>query len=665
MRLFTFQYKHDCDGENPVWYCYNSQEFSEQLREREIPELPMCRRKDREEIGNSRRVHVFLTGRFASDAAEFFKTQHIGLSTRVWPLESTELELDSTHECADSFVARNANWREREAQRFASGEYVALPWAGQIWFDSAHDRLGHFAHVSKRNKRKITYTENESAGLADRQCSPLNVGRYFTRFASEYGLSPERIAELSVEYSTVHGEDSDYEFGIAMDMDGILNCYNFGREYASRSSYSPNSCMAYDENRSFDGQHPVRAYAAGDLGCAYLIDNRGEEPRLTARAMVWPAEKRFGRMYGDYDRLHTYLKREGYSENADFDGAKLLAIPKNNRRGWYVMPYLDCDGQRISPVRDSDDNILHFVIDSDGDYEAGSTSGSIELRAICRCDSCGDRINGDNAYSLEDDDSQYCESCFHEIAWQCDRCGHYVPEDEPRNYPAHNVAWCESCMESHFVCGHDYRTHRRTAESSIVLESTSYGETIRMPVANRYAELYFFCALTESYYRTNEMAGYLANGQPVSFYAMETEIDESKLEGFETVAARQERLAMQAELDLARNNAANPESIVWTSDLPIPDTSAETVAAMNNVESLANDMSNSLGHDERVLMLRNVSRYRQLVESYRAAVAKAQETLAVYRAKYGIAPSEITLAAYHADNSAGLNSGEQPNRVTA
>jgi hypothetical protein len=115
---------------------------------------------------------------------------------------------------------------------------------------------------------------------------------------------------------------------LARTPEDIVYVYNNG----------PHSCMAYDlEGAVFErvDQHPCAAYGNSDLAVAYIL-RRGE---ITARCMVWPEQKKFGRIYGDRSRLLERLKENGYIEVWDMAGAKIRQL--RTKSGQLILPYLD------------------------------------------------------------------------------------------------------------------------------------------------------------------------------------------------------------------------------------------------------------------------------------------------------------------------------------
>jgi hypothetical protein len=154
------------------------------------------------------------------------------------------------------------------------------------------------------------------------------------------------------------------------------------------------------------------------------------------------------------------------------------------------------------------------------------------------------------------------------------------------------------------------------------------------------AGLYFVCSETDQVLRrADHLAGYIGQGdsRPISQDALNTMRDnnDSELSDFETVSERDERESRQLSFALATHRAANPETLAWTPDMPIPDMSPDYARAMDGAETMAQDMSNDLEHESRVALLHSVAIYRARCAAYQAMMTRAQNTLAEYRARYG------------------------------
>lgn len=264
-------------------------------------------------------------------------------------------------------VSDDSIWHEREAQRFAVGTYRKPLFADEEWFSANEEVRFHFAHLSTDDPSKIAFTENAEMGRADRQ-TRMKVGRYLERFFSHLPASHRQ--RLVSEHSAMF---CPQPIRFARTAEEIEWVYVNG----------PHSCMAYPTNNqhfSVRDFHPSAVYAGPDLAVAYLLN---DDDRVSARAVVWPEQKKHFRVYGDL-RLHEMLRQDGYT-NESLTGARLQRI--DLPEGGVLMPYLDC----AEYCREEGD---FLVIDQDEGYiQCRSTQGRtwIDRTSYGECGCCGKR----------------------------------------------------------------------------------------------------------------------------------------------------------------------------------------------------------------------------------------------------------------------------------
>jgi hypothetical protein len=327
-------------------------------------------------------------------------------------------------------------WRLRESERLSS-TYVPLPrsWRRSNWFlygvieinwDDAKPLVpteasrNHFAHVSMTDGAMVAFTENDAKGVADRQ-TKMKPGKYLTKFFGNV-LKPEQITQLATEFAA---EFAPCELKFATDADDIEHVYVNG----------PRSCMSYSPGEYSSDEHPTRAYAGPDLQIAYIENaDRG----ITARAVIWPANKVHSTIYGDAGRLRPLLRAAGYKEGC-LSGARLTALKQS---GQYVVPYVD--GISYGHVDGK-----HIVLSGSGGVYLNSTSGLSGPEY--RCDCCGDGMSEDDGYYCEDDGETYCEHCDGEHRFYCERLERTA---SGRRYEMTNgQTWCELAFDRHgFTC---------------------------------------------------------------------------------------------------------------------------------------------------------------------------------------------------------------------
>ncbi len=307
-------------------------------------------------------------------------------------------------------MSPNHQWREWMQARFDSGEYVALPWKDEPWYNK-----DHFAHAAIQDPFKVAFVESVIKGVED-QMTVLNPGRYLERFYSDV-LNAQQIAAWAAK------ADSEAELLFAATPEEIVDVYvNGGLE----------SCMRYaaDHSNFPLGVQPTSVYGAGDLQLAYLKRRN----KIVARALVWPEHKKVGRIYGDIERMKNRLIGEGYTytlgDRKTFDGAKLLRIEVE---GEVVLPYLDWS----MGVEDAGD---HLIIRDNSDnrvkWRGQTTNGTASGKAIMLCGHNGCRtrvIEGENSWYNAQTGRDICTSCADEHMRRCiltnsfypvtDRCG--------------------------------------------------------------------------------------------------------------------------------------------------------------------------------------------------------------------------------------------------
>lgn len=350
------------------------------------------------------------------------------------------------------------DYRQRERLRLCDGTYLPLPaaWKDGLWFmygladraafmeaaAATHreaERTGdwsnayvpyctpytdHFAHISTEDGGCVAFTENHVKGVADRQ-TRMKPGRYLKKY---YGhcLSDEQIRDIATAFMA---ECAPVTLKFAATADEIVHVYLNG----------PRSCMSHGKSDYYGHVHPVSVYGDSDLQVAYF--DRGDDA-IKARAICWPAKKLYGRVYGDGARLEPMLRAAGYTEGS-MVGARIRAIENERGNGW-IMPYID-------EVQSADLEGEWFVIRHRGEYCCDSTGGVIEEERTC-CEHCGDRIDDDDAYSIDGRDGLYCASCESELTVECARTGNRIDRDDAIQM-ANGDFWSQRSFNRHgFRC---------------------------------------------------------------------------------------------------------------------------------------------------------------------------------------------------------------------
>jgi hypothetical protein len=283
-------------------------------------------------------------------------------------------------------------WRMREEARFLTGHYTPVPWA-----ETLEPIAGHFAHLSTANPGLIAYTDTAEKGEADIQ-TPMKPGRYLAKYYPHLASHEVRdIQEQMPRNATLY---------FAITADDVERVYTSG----------PSSCMSHEAGHFESPCHPVRIYGDSDLQLAYLKTKSGAP---SARTLVWPEKKRFGRTYGHGALLRQQLEREGY-QRGSLVGARIRRIDIGDEEPGVVMPYID-DDQTFDVV---DANWLEIG----GPYGAGTTNGVAQLTLFTDCARCEDRIPESDTHDV--DGETWCESCRDSYAFASDYSGAEFPTDE-------------------------------------------------------------------------------------------------------------------------------------------------------------------------------------------------------------------------------------------
>lgn len=273
-------------------------------------------------------------------------------------------------------------WRYRIEKQLEDGVFEKAPWADY------YGRGSYYEHIDPDDSTKIRFHANEDHGMAGRYTS-MAPGRFVRKYMDSC-VRPE----LMDKWCAVMGlEETVSALLIARTPEEIVRVYNEG----------PHSCMAYELSNE-DGPfsrldvHPVAAYGDSDLGVAYI--ERGGE--ITARCLVWPDKKKFGRIYGDRYRLLERLKENDYIEDWEFVGAKIRQLKSD---GDLILPYLDFEA---GVIKDGED----WLVVSDKPHIIGKSPDGVPSQDECQ--NCGksDVWIADQKDD-DDDDSRYmcAEGC--------------------------------------------------------------------------------------------------------------------------------------------------------------------------------------------------------------------------------------------------------------
>jgi hypothetical protein len=267
-------------------------------------------------------------------------------------------------------------WRIREEVKFRDGTYSKCPWNEDGY---RYDR--YYEHIDPEDSTKVRFIAHDRDGQRGRY-TVMAPGRFFLKYHDSYpgtGVIEAYCAKMGLDMTVS-------TLQLATSSDDIERVYTNG----------PHSCMAYvcDEDHFDSDIHPVRQYGDLDLACAY-ITRSGE---ITARCMVWPEKKIYGRIYGDAERIKARLAEEGYTEDWKFVGAR-LKLERTNF-GQIIAPYVDGDVDGTLT-----DTHIVLVPSDQATLILKSPDGVV---AADHCDSCG--RSGVPLRWDEDDERYVCEN---------------------------------------------------------------------------------------------------------------------------------------------------------------------------------------------------------------------------------------------------------------
>lgn len=181
----------------------------------------------------------------------------------------------------------------------------------------------------------LTFFPSQIAAWENRR-ETTTIGKFLNTLWASYdeidGGATSAWGRLTDEairvWSTAPKKQTAEDVQFSSDPDVIERVYRAG----------PSSCMSHPVgDYATNGIHPVRAYGNGDLALAYVA--KAKDPtKYSQRALVWPAKKRYGRVYGS-GALEKWLQELGYTHGT-FDGAKMSKIEIEGHDA-VVMPYVD------------------------------------------------------------------------------------------------------------------------------------------------------------------------------------------------------------------------------------------------------------------------------------------------------------------------------------
>lgn len=322
--------------------------------------------------------------------------------------------------------------------------FKVLPWRNKAWrYDATCEAQenpvpwsyepieDHFARLVweedtnlGRKVPMVRYYASEEHGEI-RKSTPMKPGRYLQRFY------PSLDGETIREWVTLI--DKAVEVRFAVTADEIERVYLCG----------PSSCMSHKPDDYDSFIHPVRVYGDSDLQLAYLsfAEPTSAGFKASARALVWPEKKRYGRIYGDTHRMKTALEAAGYT-SGNLRGAKIKRIVDEYEDDNLVVPYIDGDGS----VEDCGD-----YLKIGGNLCADSTTGLVPMRGRAWCPGLDEYVEEDEEDFIwvADRDESCSTDYVRSECFLCDYHNEYYTFDHGYVMMANGERWSQDAFASH------------------------------------------------------------------------------------------------------------------------------------------------------------------------------------------------------------------------
>lgn len=273
---------------------------------------------------------------------------------------------------------RNQTWAAIE-----NNELSRIPVSQQTLFDY----MIQVPHVSLNKPEMIAYYQNTDKierGIETR----IAAGRYFRKLLGND--SDDLVRELATAHTQRY---AGLELKFVENTDSPDDWY---KVYEN----GPSSCIG-------DRPWAARPYAypGNTLRLAYLGDIDGH---VSARTIVVDngQDKGYIRIYGDVDRLRFALRAAGYTAQVDLYEFGPVKLRKMYRDDQLICPYIDGNDPWVT----EQDGYLE--VDESGDESAQDSDNIGYLGSGgCRCARCGDHVDSDETYYVEDM-GDVCTGCY-------------------------------------------------------------------------------------------------------------------------------------------------------------------------------------------------------------------------------------------------------------
>lgn len=333
------------------------------------------------------------------------------------------------------------DWQWRELQRFASGEYRAVPEIDVAGIGGLPYPPEHHLHLSiaADGDDFVAYTPSDTHGWRDRQVR-LRYGKYLKKTFPTMTDSQVQAAVTALR-TKLALETSPATLHFTTDRETINKV--FETPLCPRDSNTV-SCMC--GKWSTADTRPYHVYAdSPDVAVAYVREH-GE---IVARSVVSTKDKSYVRPYARggeavlCEALETMLEELGYVED-ELTGNRLTVL-EPDRNCDPTLPYIDNGGQC---VRREGRYWLVVGNHDDPDYECSNTDGTAD-RITPQCERC----------ERDEDDCEcmYCECCAENYYPHCENCSLCEHCD---GCIEHDGCSCERCTNCYQTVEHDCRCSR-------------------------------------------------------------------------------------------------------------------------------------------------------------------------------------------------------------
>ena len=336
------------------------------------------------------------------------------------------------------------DWHQREQRKYPLHPAVTKALESDHRPTDWHLLVLEWPHVSETDSKRLAYTRDERAGVADRQVV-TTVGKYITR---HFPTMPDHeVRNLVALYAA--GESCKFVHTMAEMLyhlhRGPPSCMVSTREIRCQDGERRHPYQVYDPK--FGWHMAVRVENDDTVGRALCVDNGVHE-----KYFVRTYQKTGGYSHAD-EKLHAWLLEQGYKHRGSYmEGTKMAYYETSDD---FLAPYIDGNEQCVDIYGD------HLRIDENGEYSCDNTGGSPSGSGGNECEDCDNRFSdGDGYWVGVSEDRHVCESCCNnDYTYAYGRRGnqYYIPNDETVE-----------------VSGEYYDTDYLSDNSIVVLEDGDY-----------------------------------------------------------------------------------------------------------------------------------------------------------------------------------------------